>query len=201
MQKIAERGIKAEDEVWVLILVRHSLPAIDPEVPSATWPLSAEGRERCVTLAKRLAEYDLNVIVTSSESKATETGQIVADILGVPCESAPNLHEHERPFVAFGATEQFIERVTRLFETPADLIMGSETADQAHSRVAHAVSDVIEQHPTGNLAIISHGTVMTLFIARAAGLDPVPFWRRLGLPAYALPSLPTCRLLEVRESV
>ena len=61
-------GPTAETPERLLILVRHSLPAVDPEVPSATWPLSAEGRERCVTLAERLAEYDLNVIVTSSES-------------------------------------------------------------------------------------------------------------------------------------
>ena len=125
----------------------------------------------------------------------------MAAILGVPCESAPNLHEHERPFVAFGTRERFIKQVTRLFEKPADLVMGSETANQAHSRYAQAVSDVIEQHPTGNLAIVGHGTVMTLFIARAAGLDPVPFWRRLGLPAYAVLSLPAWRLLEVRETV
>jgi hypothetical protein len=40
-----------------------------------------------------------------------------------------------------------------------------------------------------------------LFIARAAGLDPVPFWKSLGLPAFAVLSLPDLRLLEVIENV
>jgi broad specificity phosphatase PhoE len=184
----------------LLILVRHSLPAIDPEVASARWPLSAEGRERCLALAERLAEYDLTAIVTSTEPKASETGQIVADVLGIPCDSAPNLHEHERANVGFGTTEQFIKQVIRLFEHPEELVMGSETADQAHSRFALAVSAVVEQHPAGNLAVVSHGTVMTLFISRIANLDLVPFWQRLGLPAYAVLSLPTWHLLEVCET-
>lgn len=185
----------------LLVLVRHSVPAIDPEIPSAEWPLSAEGRERCLSLAESLAAYDLTAIVTSTEPKAAETGQIVADALGIPCPSAPNLHEHERENVAFGTTEQFVEQVTRLFENPAELTMGSETANRACSRYAAAVSAVIAQHPTGNLAIVSHGTVMTLFISRLADLDPVPFWRRLGLPAFAVLSLPAYQLLDICETL
>jgi hypothetical protein len=42
---------------------------------------------------------------------------------------------------------------------------------------------------------------MTLLIARANGLDPVPFWKSLGLPAFAVLSLPGLRLLEVVENV
>jgi broad specificity phosphatase PhoE len=79
--------------------------------------------------------------------------------------------------------------------------MGSETADEAHARYAAAVSDVVAQHPTGNLAIVSHGTVMTLFVSRLMNLDPVPFWRRLGLPAYAVLSLPDHKLLQVCDAV
>lgn len=50
---------------------------------------------------------------------------------------------------------------------------------------------------TERLAIISHGTVMTLFIARDTGLAPLTFWKSLGLPAFVVLSLPELRVVEV----
>jgi broad specificity phosphatase PhoE len=174
-----------------LILIRHSLPEIVPSVPASQWRLSDDGRRRCERLAERLAAYEPCVIVTSLEPKAIETGQIVARILGIPVETAPDLHEHERPNVEpFGTRQEFEARVSRLFEHPAELVFGAETADQAHQRFASAIHDVLATARRGNLAIVTHGTVLTLFVARAAGLDPIPFWKRLGLPAFVVLSLP-----------
>jgi broad specificity phosphatase PhoE len=185
-----------------LVLVRHSQPEIVPGVPASGWHLSDTGRDRCRALAERLATYDLAVVVASREPKAVETGQIVARALGLPFEMAADLHEHERPNVGLLTDEeQFQARVVSVFEHPGELVFGCETGDEAHRRFAAAMANVIEQHPHGNLAIVAHGTVMTLFVARAAGLDPVPFWRRLGLPAFVVLSLPDLSLLEVVESV
>jgi broad specificity phosphatase PhoE len=185
-----------------LILVRHSLPAFVTGVPASHWRLSAEGHRRCEKLAQRLAAYDLATVVTSDEPKAAETGQIVAHVLGLPVETAPGLHEHERAAVRdLGSQEAFQAQVVRFFEHPGELVLGYETADRAHARFAAAVARVLEQYPEGNLAIVSHGTVLTLFVARANGLDPVPFWKGLGLPAFAVLSLPEFGLREVVEKV
>ena len=192
---MADRGRK-------LVLVRHSLPEMVTGVPASQWWLSEQGRRRCEILAERLVAYDLAVIVTSEESKAVETGQIVAEVLGLPFEVAPGLHEHERGVVRdLGSQEEFQAQVARLFEHPAELVLGSKTADQAHDRFVAAVARVLELYPHGNPAIVSHGTVLTLFIARANGLDPVPFWKRLGLPAFVVLSLTDSHLLEVAEGV
>ncbi len=185
-----------------LVLVRHSLPEFVTGVPASHWQLSEEGRRRSHRLADRLAAYDLAAVVTSAEPKAVETGQIVADSLDLSLETAPGLHEHERGVVrSTGDREAFQAQVSQLFERPDELVFGTETADQAHDRFAGAVAAVIERHPQGNLAIVAHGTVMALFVARATGLDPVPFWRSLGLPAFAVLSLPDLCLLGVVENV
>jgi broad specificity phosphatase PhoE len=190
------------EEGWRLILVRHSLPKFVTGVPAGQWHLSAEGRLRCQRLADRLAAYDLALIVTSEEPKAVETGQIVADILGLPLETASDLHEHERGVVMdMGSQGEFRARVARLFQLPDELVMGYETANQAHARFAAAVDLVVKRRAAKSLAIVSHGTVMTLFVARANGLDPVPFWRGLGLPAFAVLSLPDLKLTEVVHEV
>ena len=185
-----------------LILVRHSAPEIVPGVPANEWHLSNTGRRRCVALAETLAAHDPALVCTSLEPKAIETGSLVAGILGIPLETAPSLHEHDRRDVGFLQDQkQFRAQVAHFFEYPDDLVFGYETADEAHSRFSRALRAVIEGHRTGTLVVVSHGTVMTLFVARAAGLDPVPLWNQLGLPSFFLLSLPDFDVLELVTSL
>jgi broad specificity phosphatase PhoE len=167
-------------------------------VPASQWVLSTEGRRRCQSLAKHVATYEPAAIIASEEPKAVETGQIVARILGLPFETALGLHEHKRAVVRdLDSPDTFQAQVAAFFERPGELVLGFETADQAHARFTQALSRILERHSAGNLAIVSHGTVMTLLIARANHLDPLPFWRNLGLPASAVLSLPDLKLVEV----
>ena len=184
-----------------LILVRHSLPVITGDQTASLWQLSDEGRRRSERLAELLAVHRPSAIVTSTEPKAIETGQLIGERLGIPTEAAPNLHEHERPGTDLDTLERFQAKVARLLEHPGELVFGAETGDQAWERFAVAVDDVLKRHPAGNLAIVSHGTIMTLFLAHVTGIDPVPFWKGLGLPAFVVLSYPDLALLKVVASV
>ena len=53
-------GSSTEERMPVLVLVRHSLPEIDPAVSSREWRLSEEGRVRSRILAENLVKYDLD---------------------------------------------------------------------------------------------------------------------------------------------
>jgi len=163
--------------------------------------LSEAGRRRCGPLADRLEGYAPDVIVTSDEPKAVQTGRIVASELGKPLKTAQGLHEHDRSNVAFESTEWFEAAVARFFAEPGRLVFGNETADQAYSRFSEAVARVLEEHPEQNVAIVAHGTVMSLFVARTAGLEPFPFWKRLGLPAFVVLSRPEFNLVELVQRV
>ena len=167
-----------------LILVKHSAPAIIPTVPAREWHLSDEGRTKAVTLAGQLAAYHPGAIITSTEPKAIETGQMVAERLGIPVETVEDLHEHERSQAGFTGNEEFQASVARFFASPEQLVFGSETADAAHRRFAQAVENVLAAHPEGNVVIVAHGTVITLFVTRLSGQDAFPFWKSLGLPSY-----------------
>ncbi len=185
-----------------LILVKHSLPEIVPNVPSQQWHLAEEGRLRCKSLADRLAAHHPDVIVASVEPKAVETAQIAANLLGKPFETAEGLHEHDRSNVGlFESKVQFEAAVADFFEKPQSLVLGRETADQAYQRFAKAVAGVIDRYPNDNVAVITHGTVITLFVTRTAGLEPFPFWKRLGLPSFVVLSLPGLDLLETVEQI
>lgn len=167
-----------------LILIRHSDVEQIPEVPTKLWQLSENGRNLSRTLAPQIATHNPTQIITSTEPKAFETGQIIANELGIPCQTAPDLHEHERITTPYYPTrEAFRATVSRLFLEPNELIMGEETAVQAQTRFVNAVNNVMTTHPTGNIAIVTHGTVLTLFATyHQPQLNPIPFWRNLTLP-------------------
>lgn len=180
-----------------LILVKHSSPEVVPSVPASQWHLSESGRAQCTILAERLCIHRPDVVMASSEPKAAETAQIVTDLLGLPLEMNDTLREHDRSNVPFASTEDFDAAVARFFIEPQRLILGRETADQAHERFAAAVEAIIARYPAATVAVVTHGTVMALFVARAAAIDPFPLWRRLGTPAFIVLSLPDRQILTV----
>jgi broad specificity phosphatase PhoE len=188
-------------KVRQLILIKHSLPDIAPDVPASRWRLSDAGRLRCHALAERVASYQPGLVVASLEPKAQETGSLLAAHLHAPFETAAGLHEHDRSNVGFLATARFEEAVAAFFERPDELILGRETADQARDRFVRAVDAVIAQHRDGTLAIVAHGTVISLFVAHRSGLAPFPLWKRLDLPSFVVLSLPSFELLETVERV
>lgn len=184
-----------------LILVRHSQSQVDPSHPAREWRLTIEGRRRCVDLAEHLAHYQPEIIVTSVEPKAIETGKIAADHLEIPCHTAQGLHEHERSQVQFMGDDAFLEAVANLFARPAELVFGDETADQAEARFTQAVESVIAAYPHQNIAIVTHGTVMSLFVGRVIDEEVFAFWQRLGMPAFVVLSQPDLTLQARVESV
>lgn len=184
-----------------LVLVKHSLPQIEEEVPAARWNLSVEGRARCQTLSARLAPYSLKWLVSSVEPKAAQTAEIVAARLGLGSEIARGLHEHDRSNVPFLGAAEFVRGVATFFEHPDGLVFGAETAHQACDRFASAVTNVLEVRQEGNGAIVAHGTVISLFVAMRAGLEPFALWKTLGLPSFVVLSLPGWDLLEVVEDI
>lgn len=166
-----------------LILIKHVQPQIDPFLPAREWPLSAEGKLRCRPLADKLAAYEPDVIVSSTEPKAIETARIVAEYLHKPFEAAEGLHEHDRSNVPFYSPQVFEQIVATFFQKPTELVFGRETALQAQQRFSQAVERVLAEYRDENVAIVAHGTVITLFVAAHTEIEPFAFWKRLEMPS------------------
>ena len=169
-----------------LILVKHAMPVVESDVPAARWRLSDDGRAACLSLAERLAVYAPVAIVASNEPKATETGRIMSDCLELPFETAPDLHEHDRTDVPFLQAAAWRDAIRRFFAAPDQLVLGREAAKTAGDRFIRAVATVLDRHPTGNLAIVAHGTVISLFVARHSPVEPFALWEQLGLPSFVV---------------
>jgi broad specificity phosphatase PhoE len=180
-----------------LILVKHSLPEIIPDLPAREWRLSEEGRGRCPPLARALARYAPARVISSVEPKAMETAGIVARELGVAARAEGGLHEQERLGVGWLDRAALEAGVRALFGRPADLVFGDETADAAHARFSAAVDAVLSSTQGETAAIVAHGTVISLYVSRACGLDPFELWRSLELPSYVVLAMPDRALVEL----
>ena len=184
-----------------LVLVRHSKPEVEPDKPASTWRLNDVGRRHADLLAQRLQGFNPDVVWSSREPKAIETAEIVAAAFGVPVRIADGLEEHHRRGVPyFGTRDEFESAVEQLFRNPDQLVLGEETASQALTRFTAAIDDVIAAGHTDTI-VVTHGTVMTLYAASVAGVRPMDFWRRLGLPSYVVLALPGMRIQSIAESM
>ncbi len=124
-----------------------------------------------------------------------ETAEIVAEYLGVGCSVYPGLHEHDRTGIPFLSNEEFEQAARALFENPDELVWGNETAEQARVRFESAVRQVLDEREEEVVTIVTHGTVISLFVARYNDLDAHGLWQRLGLPSLCVLTVPGFEML------
>jgi 2,3-bisphosphoglycerate-dependent phosphoglycerate mutase len=184
-----------------LVLIKHAKPLTEQDVPSHQWRLSEAGRQSCRRLAEIVARHDPAAIVTSEEPKALETGTIIADSLGKPVRTADGLQEHDRSNVPMMDSREFISTMALFFKDRHRLVLGLETAEESLHRVSRALDQVLGADPRGNVAVVTHGTVLALFAAARGAGDGFHLWRRLGLPSLMVFSVPELEVIEVVERI
>ena len=167
-----------------LILVKHSQPEVMESLPARAWKLSEVGRARARQLAEELARFQPQVIVSSDEPKAVETAEIVARRHQLDFRVGKGLHEHDRSNVPYLSQEEFQQSIRELFQEPDQLVLGTETANQAYARFYQAVHSILSEHKNETVVLVTHGTVISLFVSRLTGRSELEIWNMLGLPSF-----------------
>ena len=179
-----------------LVLIKHSQPAIDPARPAREWQLSEEGVSRCDWLADELARLDVSVLCSSPEPKARETAERVARRLGLETTTVAGLHENDRrgfPFIE--DVSELEDRFREFFANPDRRVIGEESADEALARFSEALESFLARHDHENVAVVAHGTVISLYAAARCGVAPFETWDALNpLPAYLVVRFPECEI-------
>jgi broad specificity phosphatase PhoE len=183
-----------------LILVKHSLPEIVENLPARQWKLSDEGRIRTQQLAERLLPFQPEYIISSVEPKAKETAEIIAGRHHLELRIAYDLHEHNRSKTPYLSKGEFQAAMHEFFEKPDMLVFGSETADEAYARFHQAVRSILDCHPNETVVIVSHGTVISLFVSRLTGISGLSLWNELGLPSFIVIEVES-NTLVTRENI
>jgi broad specificity phosphatase PhoE len=72
--------------------------------------------------------------------------------------------------------------------------VGQRDGRASGERFSGALHEILERYPDENVAVVAHGTVITLFVARHGAVEPFVFWKRLGLPSFCVLTLLPFRL-------
>jgi broad specificity phosphatase PhoE len=162
--------------VRTLLLVRHAEPEVDPTRPSSTWPLSSGGMQAAAALAGEIIRHSSpSVLLVSPELKAAQTAAPLARALGLPVTIEADVREHEAP--GYLPRDEFRNAVHDLFARPAEAVFG-ESANAAAQRLARAVTRAGAE----SVMVVSHGRVMSAYLAHLTGVSGWQIWRDLTMP-------------------
>lgn len=167
-----------------VMLVRHAEPIVRPDQPASSWRLGPKGGAQAVDLAMRLFLHGPDLVVTSTEQKARDTGAIIAAELHLDCRNIDGFHEQGADTVpCIDDPAEFRETVRQHFEHLDHLVLGSESSHDAAIRSRESLNLVGERFPVARLPlIVSHGRVMASFLGDLTGHDPWKIWTGLTMP-------------------
>lgn len=161
-----------------LILVRHARPRIDPEAPRVEWLLTPDGMAAATALADHLRMQPVTGVLSSPEPAALATTGLIARRLGLTLAVDDGLSEIAVPDLPVTAADIYRASMQRVFAERTSAPFGGETADQALARF----SEALRRHAERPLMVVTHGVVMSLYLAPRLGRDPYDLWLGLKTP-------------------
>jgi len=154
------------------VYITHPQVQIDPLVPVPRWGLSDLGRSRASATARLEWVAALTRIISSDETKATETADILAAGTGIAVEIAEDMGENDRSATGFLPPPAFETAADWFFAHPQESYRGWERAIDAQTRIAAAVDRILETHdPALPIAFVGHGGVDTLLKCHLGNRD------------------------------
>lgn len=180
----------------LLVLVKHGSPIPDPTTPPREWSLSPRGEAEALLLAEELRPYEPFQLVSSSEPKARRTAELVAAVLRTPNRIADDLREIDRPALPIMEPAAHRELNRPIFSESSRAVLGFESADAAVDRFHAAIQGEVDRCMPGNLVVISHGTVIALFVARHNPVDGFQFWSGFECGKFVTLALPSFELIS-----
>ncbi len=176
-----------------LYLVRHSDVTVRPERPGAEWHLSQDGRAAADALADDPHWAGLVSIYTSPEPKASSTAQRIAARHGLPIRIERDLREVE----GRRWTEQAEYRVQVRRYLAGEAVDRWETEQEVQRRVRASIEATMERHSGRDVAVVSHGLALTVYLAGLLDLDAAAayeLWAGIRFPDIAIVDPETRRL-------
>lgn len=180
-----------------LVLVKHALPVLDPSKPAREWQLGAEGEVQAKRLASRLRAFAPLRLVASPEPKASRTGQLVAAELGLQVSTVEGLREFDRPVLPLMSKAEHERENSAIFADLNRRVLGAESGRNALDRFSAAVDAELAQTGAQSLVVITHGTVISLFVGAHNQVDAFELWRKLACPSFVVLEVPSLSLGEV----
>ena len=152
-----------------MYFITHPNVVISRDVPVPRWPLSELGKKRMRAGLAQPWIQDITAIYCSTEQKAIDGAEILAQHLGLGFTQIEELGENDRSATGFLPPDEFERVADQFFARPHESVRGWERAIDAQARVVRAVEGIKAE---ATIAIVSHGAVGTLLYCYLAG-EPI----------------------------
>ncbi len=168
----------------LLYLIRHAAVTPRPGAPGPQWHLSPDGRAAAKHLGEEPYWGEPHGIHTSVEPKAVATAQRIAASNELPIRIERDLREVQgRAWVETGYAAQVH---AYLSGNPPE---GWEPIHEARARVRNCIDGIVARHTDLSVGIVSHGIVLTLYLADVMELSPeeaIALWESISFPDVAV---------------
>ena len=158
--------------------ITHPEVIVDPSIPIESWSLSPAGLDRARLIPRLCWDDGVTQIASSTEQKAIEAADILADAVGRPMRQMAALGENNRSSTGYLPLKEFEAVADEFFAHPHVSVRGWETAADAQQRIVGAVRSLTTD-PLRQTAIVAHGAVGALFYSH---LIQQPISRKFDQP-------------------
>lgn len=179
-----------------LYLIRHPRTHVDPSRQPHEWALSDQGRAQVNTLIEAPFWKNVVAVYSSNQPKAMEPARAIGQRYDIPVTSMPGLAEVRRGAEIYHSTGDYNSILGKFFSSPDFSIQGWERAGEALARIQQAMQEIIGQHPGKSVAVLSHGTILTLYTAMLEKQSPtLQRWREIDFASVGTVDTETMELI------
>jgi broad specificity phosphatase PhoE len=146
------------------LILRHAETIKDPNSHPKDWQLTPDALEKINEYILLGKFSNLTKIISSSEPKAVATGKPIAEYLKLPILEMEEFVEVKREKKFFTDEEFLIQKEKELYKRN-EKVNGVESGNGAIARFKTGIEKIEQKYAEENILIITHGTIMTLFLA------------------------------------
>jgi broad specificity phosphatase PhoE len=180
-----------------LYLVRHPRTHVDPSRNPHDWGLSEQGQIQVNALLDATFWQGVSAVYASTQNKASEPARVIGTRYKIPVTALAALSEVQRGTENFISASEFDQQLSRFFSSPNVSVAGWERATDALHRFDSTVENIRLSHKGKSFAVISHGTILSLYYSKLMGKSPmIDVWRTIGFAAVATVDLTTNQLIH-----
>ena len=142
-------------------LIRHAQSHLSPEVSYEDWPLSEQGRLQALRLASFLNSLKIEEVYCSPYLRCRQTVEPFLQATGLSMTPINDLREH---LIVREIREDFFEIWKKSWNDFDFVVDGGESSRQCQRRIVPAITDIVRNSDASEVAIVSHGNAIGLFL-------------------------------------
>jgi broad specificity phosphatase PhoE len=146
------------------LILRHAETIKDPDKHPKDWLLVPDALEKINEYIDSDKFFKITRIISSTEPKAIVTGKPISEFFNLPITEMEEFVEVKRE-KKFLSDEEFLTQKQKELEIRNERINGIESGNEAIVRFNLGIEKLEKEFKNESILIITHGTIMTLFLA------------------------------------